>query len=130
MKEPLFALIFLSLLTMACAHSPPECHPREIEAIDATVLERNGPKITATSEAERESFAEDFECKYPALIDWYNMPNWEYGKPNDYEDVRDCLRDQLDFYNDLCAEHQGTEADYKDEDAYYFGVKCAVESCL
>lgn len=43
----------------------PECHEREIAAIDALVFERNGPQVTDVSESERESFAEDFGCNYP-----------------------------------------------------------------
>lgn len=60
-------LLWLGLLVGSFVYmkAMDECHEREVAAIDALVLERNGALVTDVSESERESFAEDFGCKYP-----------------------------------------------------------------
>ncbi len=42
-------------------------------------------------------------------------------------DIKACINMQKLQYGDLCAEHEGTEPNFRKQDAYYFGVKCGVE---
>lgn len=38
-----------------------------------------------------------------------------------------CLQDQVDLYGDLCAEAQGVALNYRDEEAFFYGMLCGIQ---
>lgn len=38
-----------------------------------------------------------------------------------------CLQDQVDYYGDLCAEAQGVALNYRDEEAFFYGMLCGIQ---
>lgn len=43
-------------------------------------------------------------------------------------DIKECINQQIDLYNDLCIEESSGYEEMNGSDAHYEGVKCAVES--
>jgi hypothetical protein len=39
-----------------------------------------------------------------------------------------CLQQQVDYFGDLCAEAQGVALLYKEEEAYFYGMICGLQS--
>jgi len=39
-----------------------------------------------------------------------------------------CLQDQVDLYGDLCAEAQGVALQYKEEEAFFYGMLCGLQA--